>query len=244
MGIDRAVKSAAHLAEEFEAEAPRLLLEADEDEMNTFTRLSLRMRGEAWLKAAARLRAALPPTEPERTKRPSCGRSPLGSRTSPDEALARHRSRRGPGGGGIDGEHAHRSRGPPACPYRPRHPSARGRPAGVRGEGKCRRGPGTTEGQGRRGGFPVPSEPSGSGRQAVPALGRPGQPRRSRRAASGASHLPDEAGGEGSPGGAAPSRRARARCAATAMPSPTSRPSPTSPSVTCSRRTSSGPWQA
>jgi hypothetical protein len=71
MGIDRATKSAAQLADEFEAEARRLLLEADADEMNTFTRLSLRMRGEAWLKAAARLRLALPPAEPERTERPS-----------------------------------------------------------------------------------------------------------------------------------------------------------------------------
>lgn len=244
MGIDRATKSAAHLAEEFEAEARRLLAEADEDEMNTFTRLSLRMRGEAWLKAAARLRAALPPTEPERAKRPSCGRSSLGSRASPDEALARHEAAEGLAVAAstvntlID---------------RGDLPHVRiGRAIRVRGDdlqayverGSLERGPGTTEGQGRRGGFPVPPEPSGSGRQAVPALGRPGQPRRSRRAASGASHLPDEAGGQGSPGGAAPSRRARARCAATTMPSPTTRPSPTSPSVTCSRRTSSGPWQA
>lgn len=71
MTSDRTARSAAGLADEFEAEARRLLAEADEDEMNTFTRLALRMRGEAWLKAAARLRACLPLLEPETVERPS-----------------------------------------------------------------------------------------------------------------------------------------------------------------------------
>ena len=54
---------------------------------------------------------------------------------------------------------------------------------------------------------------SGSLRQAVPALGRPDQPRRARRPHDRAAHLPDEAGREGGPGGTAPSRRARAAAA-------------------------------
>ena len=84
----------------------------------------------------------------------AAGAPAAASRTSRDEAPARAGGRRAPGAGHLDGVRAHRSRGPPACPLRPRHPGARGRPAGVRGEGKCRAWTRGDGGSGRTGKAP------------------------------------------------------------------------------------------
>lgn len=52
--------SAKALVSEFEETAHALLSEASGDALNTYTRQALRMRGEAWASAAAKLREQLP----------------------------------------------------------------------------------------------------------------------------------------------------------------------------------------
>lgn len=82
-------------------------------------------------------------------------------------------------------------------------------------------GPAATEGQGGRGGIPVPPDAARSGRDALHPLGGPDQPRRSRRSPDRTARVRDQDRGEGRARRAAPTRRARAaaeRAAAWQLP--------------------------
>ena len=159
----------------------------------------------------------------------------------------------------------------PHVRYRPRYPGARRRPAGVRGEGKCRTWTRDDGGSGRTGKAPCTAEAvwvrtasrtCGGWRRSASAVATTAgscvaSARRSRmrrrpwwscsvppspcRRSASSRLAPTSDGGSMR---VLPRRSARARCAAIAMPSPTSRPSPTSPSGSCSPRTSNVPWRA